>query len=296
MAKTRCGRTQLSTALSPKTDTAGLITVHTMRPTPSPPRRVLQFTDCHLLTDPSSTFQGVNPLQTLDAVIQLAFAEHPSPDLILLTGDLSQDASTAAYQRIRQRFGALATPVGIIPGNHDCSDTMQATLDAPNMQLCGALDCGAWRIILLNSRARDRVGGAIHAEQLDQLQQQLSADDRPTLICLHHHPVPMGCTWLDTIGLDHPAAFLALLERHPSVRGVLWGHVHQAFDDHRGEIMLMATPSTSVQFKPGSDDFALDSTPPGYRWLDLHPDGRIVTGIQRLAEMPQGLDLSSAGY
>jgi len=58
----------------------------------------------------------------------------------------------------------------------------------------------------------------------------------------------------------------------------------------------MATPSTSIQFKPMTADFALDPQPPGYRWLELQADGHINTGIERLAELPAGLDLSSGGY
>jgi Icc protein len=58
----------------------------------------------------------------------------------------------------------------------------------------------------------------------------------------------------------------------------------------------MASPSTCIQFLPGSDGFAVDTTAPGYRWLSLHADGRIETGVQRLSEIPGTLDLASAGY
>jgi Icc protein len=62
--------------------------------------------------------------------------------------------------------------------------------------------------------------------------------------------------------------------------------VHQQFDGVRrnghGDLRLMATPSSCVQFLPRADDFALDDRPPGYRQLVLHADGRIDTQVQWL--------------
>jgi Icc protein len=63
---------------------------------------------------------------------------------------------------------------------------------------------------------------------------------------------------------------------------MLWGHVHQASDHLRNGIRLMSTPSTCSQFRPNSDDFAVDERPPGYRWLELYPDGTIETEIRWL--------------
>ena len=45
----------------------------------------------------------------------------------------------------------------------------------------------------------------------------------------------------------------------------------------------MSTPSTCMQFKPGSKDFALDDLAPGYRRIELFADGRIDTEVLRLA-------------
>jgi len=67
------------------------------------PIRVLQFTDSHLLADPDGRFLGLRPAQTLDAVIRLALAQRGSPDLVLYTGDLTQDSSPEAYSRVRTR-------------------------------------------------------------------------------------------------------------------------------------------------------------------------------------------------
>jgi Icc protein len=37
-------------------------------------------------------------------------------------------------------------------------------------------------------------------------------------------------------------------------------------------------------------------TAPGYRWLDLHADGRIDTGVERIGEAEFQVDLAATGY
>jgi 3',5'-cyclic-AMP phosphodiesterase len=55
--------------------------------------------------------------------------------------------------------------------------------------------------------------------------------------------------------------------------------VHQALDQFINGVRFMASPATCTQFLPRSADFALDARPPGYRVLELMPDGTIVTEV-----------------
>jgi Icc protein len=96
---------------------------------------------------------------------------------------------------------------------------------------------------------------------------------------MHHQPLNMGSTWLDGVGLRDSRQFLEVIDAHPNVRGVLWGHVHQASDRTRGDVRYLSAPSTCSQFMPGTDFFAIDSRPPGMRWLRLHEDGSLDTEI-----------------
>jgi Icc protein len=57
-----------------------------------------------------------------------------------------------------------------------------------------------------------------------------------------------------------------------------------------------STPSTCVQFKPNSKNFTIDTEGPGYRWLDLHADGSIDTGLTRIEGVNFEIDYSVRGY
>jgi len=82
------------------------------------------------------------------------------------------------------------------------------------------------------------------------------------MVCLHHHPIAMGSRWLDTVGLAEPEGLWRIVDSHAHVRAVVWGHVHQAYDGQRGDVRLLATPSTGAQFLPKSDRYAVDSRRP----------------------------------
>ena len=77
---------------------------------------------------------------------------------------------------------------------------------------------------------------------------------------------------------------------------VLCGHVHQdSCNEWRG-IQFLSTPSTSVQFKPFSEDFALDELSPGYRVLYLKDNGEFKTEVVRVKIKQPQINVEISGY
>jgi Icc protein len=242
--------------------------------------RLVQITDTHLSGDERASLRDVATLPALRAVLVHAAPAIEAADAVLVTGDVVQD-DPRGYRHFREVMGALGRPVLVLPGNHDDPAALRDALhDHPAFQLGGHFDVGGWRIVLLDSVVPGEVWGRLDATALADLERRLGeAPDRHTLVCLHHHPVSMSSGWLEDIGLRDPAAFLALIRRHAQARGVVWGHVHQAYDAVQHGVRLLATPSTCVQFRPRVDDFEIDSRPPGYRMLALQAHGGIDTEV-----------------
>jgi Icc protein len=258
---------------------------------------VLQITDNHLYASRSQCLLGVNTDQSLEAAIQSVLAEDRSPDLVLATGDLVHDGSADGYRRIREQFLRLAAPVYCLPGNHDEGAALRHYLRHDCVRWREKVVRGNWIIVFLDSTIADSDAGHLPQAELERLDRTLR--DTPNchaLICLHHQPLPIGSRWLDSMAVDNPDSFFSVVDRHPQIRGILWGHVHQRYESQRSHVKLIATPSTCVQFAPGSDEFAVDPIAPGYRWLRLHPDGEIETEVVRLQGIPRGLEVASGGY
>jgi len=245
--------------------------------------RLLQLTDLHILAEAADCLRGMNTRASFEAVCRAALGDRPQPDLLLATGDLSQDGSAASYRYLAARFADLGLPVFWLPGNHDDTDLMREHLRAKQISAAKQIVIGGWLIVLLDSTVAGETGGEVSQPQLDFLDAALAGHAQlHALVCLHHQPLPMGSEWIDALGLRNAEALNRRIAAHDNVRGVLWGHVHQQAHHRLQDIEWMATPSTCMQFKPGSKDFALDDLAPGYRRLELYADGRIDSGVQRV--------------
>lgn len=244
---------------------------------------LIQLTDTHFGRDPGAAFDEINVRASLAAVLADVRARALPVQAILATGDLSHDASAESYVALREALQPLETPVFCLAGNHDDPATMQDYLTGGWVTRAPAVVFDPWQIIALDTQVPGAEYGELGAERLALLRDLLAqADSAHALIALHHPPVSIDSPWMDAMGLRDAGEFFDVIGCCARVRGVVWGHVHQAFDRDRGGVRLLATPSTCVQFKPGAERYHRDYLSPGYRRLRLLPDGRIDTVVVRV--------------
>jgi Icc protein len=179
--------------------------------------------------------------------------------------------------------------VYLIPGNHDVPDGMRRRLAHAPFQVGGEFRTGTgWQVLLLESwfAASDDGEGQLGPEQLEALDRTLAHGREPhALVFVHHPPIAMDSLALDRLGLLDGDALCRTLSRHAQVRGVCWGHAHQALDVYgRNGVRYMCTPATAMQFRPRHPTFEVDGRPPGYRVLDLGADGSIASEVVWLEE------------
>lgn len=240
--------------------------------------RLIQLTDTHLVSDPAGGIRGVATRATLQRVLDQAIGEWGAADALILTGDVVND-DPDAYTLLRELLSPIGKPIWCLPGNHDDPRRMRAALDTSPFSYCPVVDVGSWRIVMLDSVIPGATGGALAPTEYARLEQALDGCDRHVLVVLHHQPLPARSRWLDPIGLADGPSFIARLQQHPQVRGIVWGHVHQEHDEYRGHLRCLGTPSTCVQFAPDVPEFSLDDRPPAYRRISLREDGRIDSDV-----------------
>ena len=256
---------------------------------------ITQITDLHLGSDASETLGGITTYDSFQSVLQATEHQGRGDNLLLLTGDLASDCQPQAYQLLNRALTSAGKQAIWLPGNHDSLETMKANLqDYPHRR---TFEAGGWGILLLDSSRPDSPGGHFSDRELQLAQQGLEQlAGKPVLVAMHHSPVPVSSAWIDRQQIDNQQKLYAILQGHGSVRAVITGHVHQHHDSLWGEIPVYSTPSSCVQFEKHSDDFALADLPPGYRWLDLHEDGTLSTGVEFLVDYHQQCDKNCAGY
>jgi 3',5'-cyclic-AMP phosphodiesterase len=202
----------------------------------------------------------------------------------LLTGDLAQDDSAAAYRYLRETIAPLQVPAYWLLGNHDQNEgAIAAELGQAPCDPRKEIEVAGWRLILVGTMIANEPQGRIDSAALVDLDRRLLANPaRPTLIALHHHPLPIGSALMDSIALENAADFLAIVDRHPQVRVVIFGHIHQEFDRWRKGVRYLGAPSTCVQLRPGAAGVEWDELGPGFRVIELGPEGQVETWVERI--------------
>lgn len=260
--------------------------------------KILQITDTHLFGSLNGTLLGINTYNSFHAVLEAISRQQVDYDLIVATGDLAQDHSLKAYQYFADGIKRLPAPCVWLPGNHDFQPAMVDALDeAAIMSSKEALLGDQWYLILLDSQVMGSPHGELTDYQLEWLDRRLEANSgRHSLILLHHHPTDSGCTWLDQHRLRNSHMLDEVLNKHPKAKTLLCGHIHQELDLEWNGRRVLTTPSTCVQFKPHCTNFMLDGLAPGWRHLELGPDGVVKTEVRRLDSDEFLPDMDSDGY
>jgi len=218
---------------------------------------IAQITDVHI------GFDRDNPdelnMQRLRTVIARLIDGPNRPDLLLMTGDLTEAGDADSYAQLAAAVADCPFPVHAMVGNHDDREALVAAF--PQTPHDGgfvhyALALAGLRLIVLDTLEPGRHGGAFCAARVAWLRDQLARDRAtPTFIVMHHPPIESGITWLDSAA-DEPwiARFASAVTGFDQVRGIIAGHLHRTIHTQWQGLSLSVCPSTAPAV-------ALDLTP-----------------------------------
>ena len=255
---------------------------------------LVQVTDTHLTGDSDGTLLGMNTERSARQVIEAALASQ-QPDCVLVTGDIAADGQAAAYEQLNGFFNHRV-PTLWLPGNHD---DVRAQKGAYRDHLKRRIVGRHWDVLMLETQVVGKVGGYFSSTELEALQcavADAAAGDKSLLIATHHPLRALQSTWLDEQAVSNASAALTLMQTLSDRVVLVSGHVHQESDAVVQGVRMLTTPSTCIQFAPGSHDFALDDKQPGYRRIVLQPNGQIETQVIRICDEENRPLSGSSGY
>lgn len=249
---------------------------------------ILQITDLHLLPDAHARLLGVDTAASLDAVLRSALAECDAAALIV-TGDIAHEPAPQTYARARTLIARrYRGPARWLAGNHDLDAAfMDERLDTSELRLRD------WSIIPIDTHIDGAEGGSVAVAELQRLREVLARTDaRFVIVAGHHPPLALGTPWLDEGRIVNGVELLEVLSGDARVKAYICGHIHQDTAAMHRSLQILTTPSTCFQFVGGTPRFAVDATPPGWRWLDLAADGTLSTRVGRTDNFAVTVDLS----
>lgn len=252
--------------------------------------RIVQLSDPHIVPADRQPVHGQDTLGRLRAAVDAVNRLSPAPDLVVMTGDQINDGSEDSYQALKDILPTLRFPCHMALGNHDYRPVFRrvmleesGTNSAPYYY---TLDQSGHRVIVLDTQDEGEVAGRLDDAQLNWLEHELSSG-LPSVICMHHPPVPVGVSWMDELMLQDSGRFLRICKARSSLRLILCGHVHHDFRMKLEHATVLTAPSVGLQFRKdpvimadGTRVIATDE-PAAFRIVDL--DGSDwKTSIHRL--------------
>lgn len=191
---------------------------------------IAQITDLHVGFDPQNA-EEYN-LERLRAVLDRLATGPNRPDLLLMTGDLTEAGTPQSYALLKEALAGLPFPVHAMTGNHDERAALLATFPAtpaPGGFVQYAIELAGLRLLALDTLEEGRHGGGFCAARADWLARELRAHpETPTLIALHHPPFASGIDWLDADPRETWTERLgSVLAGQQQVVGLICGHLHR---------------------------------------------------------------------
>lgn len=228
--------------------------------------RIAHLTDLHLTASLKH-----RRWHTLERILDFLRNEADPIDRVILTGDIAKTRFEGVYPALREMLQPWWDKLRLVPGNHDHRDQIQAVFDARltavGRKSAFSEDLAGVRLVGLDTARPFRVSGRLGVTQLSWLNERLETR-LPTIIFMHHPPLPVGAWWLGKDLLRDRKAFAAVLQGKP-IRAIVCGHVHQPFEGTFHGTPILTTPSTAYQFHPTSLIPRTTAAPPGFRIIEI---------------------------
>lgn len=247
---------------------------------------IAQISDMHVRPDGKLLYGTMDTYGMLAAALADIAVLDPRPDLLVASGDLVADGTSAEYAALRTLFDDLPMPYLLLPGNHDIRDNLNAAFpkqpwDAADEFLHYTVEDYPLRLIALDTVIPKAPGGLLCADRLAWLAARLdAAPERPTAIFMHHPPFVTGIGHMDRMGLENAEGLADVLASRGQVVRILCGHLHRPIQTMLGRVPVSVAPSTCFQIQlkldtsPGLD---LTREPPAYQLHIWRPDSGLVS-------------------
>ncbi|ANY14487.1 phosphodiesterase [Bordetella pseudohinzii] len=257
---------------------------------------IAQITDLHIRMPGQKAYRVVETDRYLPPAIKALNALAPAPDVVIISGDLTDFGRPAEYHYLRDMLAALRMPYYLMPGNHDAREQLRESFPEHGYLRQGGaftqytVEHLPLRLIMLDTVVPMQSHGMLCDERLAWLEARLlEAPDRPTVIAMHHPPFKTGIAHMDRIGLLQGAdALETLVRRHANIERIICGHLHRSIFQRFGATLASTCPSPAHQV-------VLDLRPEGPAAFNLEPpayhlhhwrDGRLLTHHAYIGEYP----------
>lgn len=192
--------------------------------------KLIWMSDPHFSAD--ADVLGHDPTVRLQAAIAHINAHHTDAAYCVISGDLVNRGTLRDYQALQGLLSQLTIPYLPMAGNHDDRTLLRQSLVMPDTAMQGfvqyQINVGSGQILCLDTQEHGTDSGVFCGARQAWLRDTLAQDlQRPTILFMHHPPMPLGLPMQDQDKMENGTAFLELVAAYPNVRFMCIGHVHR---------------------------------------------------------------------
>lgn len=259
---------------------------------------IAQITDLHVRPPGLPAYRVAETNMLTERALARLESCVPRPDVVLITGDLTDCGLPEEYALLRDMLARrLTIPTFMVPGNHDRRDVLReafagwpgVTQDPDFVQF--VVDDFAVRLIGLDTLVPGHGHGSLCSRRLAFLRRALEeGGSKPTLIFMHHPPFVCGIGHMDRIRLLEGADELRdLVAMYPNVERVICGHHHRPIQVRFGGTIASIAPGVAHQVEldiSEGEDGALVLEPPAFQLHLYRPQTGLVSHMAYVESYP----------
>ena len=245
----------------------------------------LHLSDFHLVEDETTSSRAFNAKYILKNTVDKILGKKENfgnLDGVIITGDISDDGSTASYFDAYDILKELNLPLLAIPGNHDLRQPMMSyfskDIDIQSSEFFDWIyETSDTVVIGLDTLVEGQKYGMLRSKSLNLLFKNLSQpSEKNIILAIHHPPINTGIPFMDEIGLKNSSELAECLDAADQPIRILCGHVHGIYQGTLGIHSVVTAPSTCTRFSfnrrvDGPKGFKL--FPTGFAYLDSSNNG-----------------------
>ena len=245
----------------------------------------LHLSDFHLVEDETASSRAFNAKYILKNTVDKILGKKEdfgNLDGVIITGDISDDGSTASYSDAYDILKELNLPLLAIPGNHDLRQPMMSyfakDIDIQSSEFFDWIyETSDTVVIGLDTLVEGQKYGMLRSKSLNLLFKNLSQpSEKNIILAIHHPPINTGIPFMDEIGLKNSDELSECLDAASQPIRILCGHVHGIYHGSLGIHSVVTAPSTCTRFsfnKRTDAPKGFKLSPTGFAYLDSSTDG-----------------------
>ena len=248
---------------------------------------IAQITDTHIVAK-DKHWMGLSQSNTanrLQAVVEHINCLAIRPDLVIHTGDISDEGDIDSYMQAKEILDKLDIKYYLTCGNHDNFFNLKKVFAQHNYFLTDkfshyVIDDLPIRIIVLDSQVIGEDYGTLCSARIEWLRQVLLSSRKHTLIFIHHFPIMVKDELFNEINLLNNNELESIVSQHDNILGIFCGHSHYGAVSVYGGKLCFISPSTApVHIIKNNKCAGLTLSSPSYSVHSYRSSGNIMSSI-----------------